>query len=185
VKVIQGKYLLWANQFDLWAPDIPESSAAKFHSLCFAFGLAENRCIVTKFEADNPVSGAPEIFVDNPMCPTLQHSFWATTLGPYITEHDIQLDIVDQITELCTYWNVNYCKGQVMEFVGLQNEAYFRYFSYPDFLTPYSGLIQIKKYAQIHGDGELLSRFNTISSLTKGVKDEIYRMLVEDFKYFE
>ncbi len=184
-KAFNGKYPLWANQFNIWNPDIPDHLSGQYYSLCFAFGLAENRCVVTKFEGDNPVVGAPEIFVDNPLCPTLSQSFWATTLGPYIEEQGVQLDLVDQITELYNHWNINYCRGQVLEFVGLQDEAYFKYFDYPDFLTPYSGLIQIKKYAQIQGDAELLSRFERISSLTKGVREEIYRMMVEDFEYFE
>lgn len=31
--------------------------------------------------------------------------------------------------------------------MGLEDEAYFRYFSYPDFLTRHSGLVQLRKYA--------------------------------------
>ena len=51
----------------------------------FAFVLAENRCVVTKFERGNPVEGAPEVFVDNPLCPTNKESFWSTTLAPFVT----------------------------------------------------------------------------------------------------
>ena len=57
-----------------------------WHSLCFAFVLAENRCVVTKFEANNPVDGAPEIFVDNPLCPTNRESFWCNTLDMEIVK---------------------------------------------------------------------------------------------------
>jgi len=184
-KSSNGKYPMWANQFDLWMPEIKPNLKAKFYSLCFAFALAENRCVVTKFEADNPVKGAPEVFVDNPLCPTNQEAFWATTLLPYIQKHKIPIDLVDKITALYKTWNVKYCKGNVLRNIGLHDEPYFKYFDYADFLTPYSGLIQIKKYAQINGDGELLVHFEEITRLTSGVRNEIYRMLVEDFKYFE
>ena len=122
--------------------------------------LAENRCVVTKFEKDNPVEGAPEVYVDNPLCPTNKESFWNTTLATEINKLDKNNTarlLVDAITELYRYWNANYCKGQVLENVGLHNEPYFKYFSYPDFLTPSSGLIQIKKYAELEGAADLLS----------------------------
>ena len=65
-KVLSGQYPLWANQYDIWPPIIHPELEKYWHSLCFAFVLAENRCVVTKFEANNPVLGAPEVFVDNP-----------------------------------------------------------------------------------------------------------------------
>jgi hypothetical protein len=68
---------------------------------------------------------------------------------------------------------------------GLQDESCFKYFDYPDFLTPFSGLIQISKYAEIHVKEDLQNLFKEISILTKKVKEEIYRLLVEEFRYFE
>jgi hypothetical protein len=82
-------------------------------------------------------------------------------------------------------WNVGYCKGQFLQHVGLQNESYFKYFDYPDFLTPYSGLIQIRKYAELNAYSELIDLFAEIQDLTRKVKDEIYRLLVVEFRYFE
>ena len=67
----------------------------------------------------------------------------------------------------------------------MQNEPYFRYFDYADFLTPNSGLIQIRKYAEIHQEMDLLSRFEDIQATTKVVKKAIYEMLVRDCGYFE
>jgi hypothetical protein len=69
--------------------------------------------------------------------------------------------------------------------VGLKDEPYFKYFDYPDFVTPYSGLKQIKKYAQIFVCSDLYDMFDEISTKIKEVKEEIYRLLVEEFKYFE
>ncbi len=185
-KNISGKYPLWANMYDIWPPKIKNNLEKYWYSLCFAFVLAENRCIVTKFEANNPVVGAPEVFVDNPLCPANKESFWSTTLdAEIIKEPNAACLLVEKIKELYSHWNLNYCKGQFMENVGLQNEPYFRYFDYADFLTPYSGLIQIKKYAEQEGLADLQGIFTEITKLTKNVKAEIYRLLVEEFKYFE
>ncbi|MFN8258083.1 MAG: hypothetical protein U0W24_20505 [Bacteroidales bacterium] len=185
-KALNGIYPIWANQFDIWIPDIKPEQEKYWHSLCFAFVLAENRCVVTKFEKDNPVQGAPEVFVDNPLCPANPDAFWATTLDKEVLkEHGLAFALVNKIKELYKTWNVNYCKGQYLQNVGLENEPYFKYFDYDDFLTPYSGLIQIRKYAEINSCSDLLDLFTEIQALTKKVKEEIYRLLVVEFKYFE
>ena len=185
-KSIVGQYPLWSNMYDLWPPNINAKSESYWYSLCFAFVLAENRCVVTKFEKDNPVSGAPEVFVDNPLCPANPESFWSTTLNKEISDQPpLAKELVEKIKELYKHWNLNYCKGQVLQNVGLQEEPYFKYFDYPDFLTPYSGLIQIRQYSVIHGKEDLQNLFKEISSLTKKVKEEIYHLLVEEFRYFE
>ncbi len=187
-KALNGHYPLWANQFDLWQPNISKKKAALWYAHCFAFVLAENRCVVTKFEENNPVMGAPEVFVDNPLCPTHPESFWTTTLQPFIEEAGAIGAaglLIQEITDLYTFWNRNYTKGQQLKNVGLHNEPYFKYFDYADFLTPHSGLIQIKKYAEINGENDLQTRFEKISLLTKQVREQLHDMLVNQFKYFE
>jgi len=37
----------------------------------------------------------------------------------------------------------------------------------------------------LQADVELLNRFTEINKLTKAVKQQLYKLLVEDFKYFE
>ena len=187
-KALNGRYPIWANQYDIWPPTIKPELEDYWYALCFAFVLAENRCIITKFEKDNPVEGAPEVYVDNPLCAINKESFWCTTLASSIKNLDkenVARLLADEITELYKYWNANYCEGQVLESVGLHNEPYFKYFSYPDFLTPNSGLIQIRKYAELEGAADLLQRFDELSELTKRVKEELYRLLVVESKYFE
>jgi hypothetical protein len=192
-KALNGRYPVWANQFDIWPPNIISDSEHYWYSLCFAFVLAENRCVVTKFEKDNPVEGAVEIFVDNPLCPKNIESFWSIILDKQIITDNIQPSkdaniswcLVDKVKELYTIWNKNYCKGQFLYNVGLHDQSYFKYFNYADFLTPYSGLIQIKKYAEQENCDDLLQIFTEVTALSKKVKDEIYKLLVVDFKYFE
>jgi hypothetical protein len=184
-KVLLGNYPLWANTSHLWKPEIPPELERTFFGLCFAFGLAENYCVVTKFEKDNPVKDAPEVFVDNPLCPTNPESFWSTTLNSEIDdENPLAMSLVNAVTGLYRHWNKEHCQGQWLLNVGLKEEPYFKYFSYPDFLTPYSGLVQIRKYAEKHNKADLAERFELISKLSKRVKEEIRRMLIEEFKYF-
>jgi hypothetical protein len=185
-KCLVGKYPTWANQHDLWQPNIPEELKDDWFALCYAFGLAENRCVVTKFEKDNPIVGAPEVWVDNPMSPINQDSFYRTTLQQEIKKSSsVAKDLAAAIEEFYQFWNLKYTKGQILENVGLHEEAYFKYFDYPDFVTKDSGLIQIKKYADINECGDLLEKITVITEKTKKLKEEIYRMLVEDFKYFD
>jgi len=185
-KAVNGKYPLWANQFDIWQPKIKKELENYYYALCYAFALAENRCVITKFEAGNPVDEALEIFVDNPLCPTNKEAFWATILDNEVTkEHDIAFELVSKIKELYKTWNFEYCKGQFLFNVRLKNEPYFKYFDYQDFLTPYSGLIQIRKHAEIENLVGILDLFDNVRELTKKVKTEIYNLLVNKFKYFE
>lgn len=185
-KALNGKYPIWANQYDIWAPAISKKKENEWYSLCFAFVLAENRCVVTKFEKDNPVIGAPEVFVDNPLCPTNKNSFWSTTLDTEVTkENALAFELVEKIKELYKTWNKNYCKGQKLEYVGLHEEPYFKYFDYADFLTPHSGLIQIKKYTEKEGLHDMQQLFSEVSDLTKKVKARLYSLLVDEFKYFD
>ncbi|MCZ8023559.1 MAG: hypothetical protein O9294_17480 [Cytophagales bacterium] len=132
------------------------------------------------------MKGVQEVFVDNPLCPTNPESFWSKTLDKQIvSKPDTAKQLVDKVKELYKIWNTKYCKGQWLQNVGLHNEPYFKYFGYADFLTPHSGLIQIRKYADNEGKADLLELFGEISALTKKVREEIYTLLTEDFKYFD
>ncbi|MEQ8532770.1 MAG: hypothetical protein RIB86_13035, partial [Imperialibacter sp.] len=192
-KVVNSRYPVWANQYNIWPINFSEGYRfeAYWYSLCFAFVMAENRCVVTRFEVDNPVPGAPEVFVDNPLSTNNPKTFWNTTLAPFASAHlkdgpsKAGAELVRAITGLYQLWNREYCKGQFIHSVGLQDEPYFRYFDYPDFLTPNSGLIQIRKFADINSKSDLIAGFSEISALTKEVREELYRLLVEEFKYFE
>lgn len=120
------------------------------------------------------------------LCPTNKNSFWCTTLDEQIVQKPkLAFDLVEKIKELYKTWNKNYCKGQKIEHVGLQDEPYFKYFDYADFLTPHSGLIQIEKYTKNEGLADMQNLFDEVKALTKQVKAEIYRLLVDEFKYFD
>jgi hypothetical protein len=184
-KAFLQRYPSWANQSDIWVPEIPSHLEDYWHALCFAFVLAENRCVVTKFEKNNPVAGAPEVFADNPLCPANPGSFWSATLDNHVAEeHGAAFELVESVKRLYKTWNLDHCRGQFLQNTGLKSEAYFRYFSYPDFLTPWSGLIQIRKYAEIHNLPGLLEQFSDISRFARKVREEMYRILIGEAKYF-
>jgi len=185
-KSVAGRYPVWANQLDIWAPRIPKAAEKEFYSLCFAFGLAENRCVVTRFEADNPVVGTPEAFVENPLSTNNPDSFWNTTLDKHIVNAPaVGKNLVNAIKRLYEYWSQDYCKRGPLKNVGLKDEPYFRYFQYADFLTPTSGLIQIRKFAEVNNKADLLQQFADVSRHTKKVREEIYHLLIEDLRYFQ
>jgi hypothetical protein len=193
-KAMLGTYPVWVNQFDLWAPDFARVPAreAEFYRLCFAFGLAENRCLVTRFEADNPVAGAPEVFVDNPLSPGNPSAFWSTVLAPqfqgFTADTDTATRLVDAVKAVYGHWATAVCGGQTLTDVGLHDEAYFRYFAAPDFLTRYAGLVQIRAYAARNTGAtwypELQNRLDKLAKQREAVKGEIYRLLVGELAYF-
>ena len=45
--------------------------------------------------------------------------------------------------------------------------------------------VQIRKYAEINGREDLQALFREISALTKQVREKVYRLLTEEFGYFE
>ncbi|MCF0057166.1 hypothetical protein [Dyadobacter sp. CY356] len=185
-KALNGRYPLWANQFDIWPPNLTDQKSDEWYALCMSFVLAENRCITVKFEGNNPVIGAPELFVDNPLCPINVSSFWAQVINPYVQNHGTELakSLVESVNHLYLYWNRNYCKGEWLYNIGLKGEAYFKFFDYDDFLTPYSGLIQIRKYAELNDHSDLIGQFDNVALLARQVKEEIFRLLAQDYKYF-
>jgi hypothetical protein len=174
------------NQADVWMPKISKKQEAYFYSLCFAYVLSDNRCIITKFEKDNPVTGNNEIYLDNPLSTNSPNSFWNKFLKKEIVKTpSLANDLVKVVSDLYIYWNNNICKNDVLYNKGLEKETYFKYFDYADFLNKDSGLVQIKKYAEKQSDTILFEKFIVIEKLTKQVRDEIYNILVGDFKYFE
>jgi len=68
---------------------------------------------------------------------------------------------------------------------GLEEEPYFKYFSYKPFVTPYAGLVQIRRVAEETAQTALLEQFDTLNRLRGEVLEEIHRLLVEEFWYFQ
>ena len=190
-KTLSGNYPIWANQFDLWLPKIPKELENYFYSLCFALALAENRCVVTKFPQDNPVVDSPEVFVDNPLSPLNPESFYNTVLRSFIVENGLEIEsqknpkknknlpiqLLQTFEKMYQTFAQKCCSSGILQNVGLQNEPYFRYFDYADFLTPNSGIVQIRKYAEIHSHTDLCAILVEIKKLNLEIKNEIWQIL--------
>lgn len=82
-------------------------------------------------------------------------------------------------------WNREYCQGQWLYQVGLDEVPYFKYFDYDYLLTSHSGLIQLRKCADIHQDAALLVQLEEVASTTRSVRDKLYKLLVMESACFE
>ena len=193
-KAFNNNYPGYANQLNAWAPDFTRAPAveAEFYRLCFAFGLAENRCAVVRFEADNPVAGAPAVAVDNPLVPGFAAGFWEQVLAPEFVGQpatDAATQLVAAVRAVYGHWATAVCGGQMLPAPELHGEAYFKFFPVEAArLTPRAGLVQIRAYAAQHTGApwypELHQRLTRLATLREAVKGEIHRLLVQELRYF-
>lgn len=184
-KSLARSYPLWANQFDIWAL---EANDPELISLCFALGFIENRSVVTKFEAHNPLPNESEIFLDNPFSPNNKDSFWSSLMVSYILAENsggLAETVVKNANDVYFYLNKKVCEGKVIEDVGLSEEPYFKYFNYKDFLTPNSGLIQLRKYSRVSADTELFGLLEELDRLGSAIKSLIAEIIVRRHGYFK
>lgn len=193
-KALNNNYPTWFNQYSLWAPDFTRAPAveAEFYRLCFAFGLTQNRCVVTRFEADNPVAGALAVQVDNPLVPGYANGFWEQVLAPEFVgqpDTDAATKLVAAVRAVYGHWAAAVCGGQTILAPELHGEAYFKFFAVDAAkLTPRAGLVQIRAYAQRNaGESwypELQRRLTKLAELREAVKGDIHRLLTREMRYF-
>ena len=109
-KAVNGRYPTWVNHLDIRKSEIKLKLEACFYSLYFTHVLIKNRRVVTKFETDNMVPGAPEVYVDNPLCLANDEAFWSTTLDSEIVANPpLAHKLVEAIKELYCVWARDYC----------------------------------------------------------------------------
>ena len=195
-KALVGNYPLHFNLSNLWPPifpvDSPETEAT-FYRLCFAYGLAENRCIELTFPANDPVPGASAVRVENPLCPSNPDAFWATCLATTFAGFD-QIDdpaaaLVRAVQAVYRHWNMHHTPDGPLAAPLLADEPYFRHFqpAHPPVLTRRAGLVQLRKYAELYPAeteelGLLLGRMRKQAT---AVRQELHRVLVQELHYFE
>lgn len=138
------------------------------------------------------MTGAPAVFVDNPLCPGNPSSFWTTVLAPEFVglspDTDDATKLVAAVRAVYGFWATDVCGGQTLTEVGLKDEAYFRFFEAPDFLTPRAGLVQIRTYATRNTGAawypELQSRLTKLAELREAIKGRIHQLLMGELGYF-
>lgn len=183
-KAVNGRYPLWANQFDIWKPDAKPNEFAQLFSLSAALILAENRCVVTRFPADDPVEGAPEVTIHNPLATNLDGNFWSKVILPNITNSAEVDALIDKVNAIYNLWQAKYCASGWISNAGLEDEPYFNCFNYPDFLLPTSGLIQIRKFAMQGGKEDLSALFSELSVCAAHVRQRLFDLLEHRLNYF-
>jgi len=97
---------MWIDSNNLWAPNISNELQEKIFQAAFAIGYAENECVETKFPANNPLAGSPEINVNTPMTPLNPDSFWSTTLRPCFNSSTNRntADLLMSVDALFSHW---------------------------------------------------------------------------------
>lgn len=170
-----NKYPLTVDADELWAPNVPPKLVARVRQLVFAIGLADNECVVTKFPANNPVRGAPEVFVPNPMAPSDPDSFWNKHMrASFVTGgKDAAHRLVAAVEALYAHWATMFKKTPEIA-VKLDKP----YFIGTGFLRATSGISQIRDYANLKADTVLLDLLAKVQSALKEATSEFHELLI-------
>jgi hypothetical protein len=142
-----------------------------------AIAFADNECVEARFPANNPIIGAPEAFVANPMCPHDVESYWnkqAAALFRNRSSQTVADRLVAAVNELYAKW-VALFRMRTEQPIDISRPYYLNGHGT---LTASSGLLQIKDYIEKKDDIVLRERFETVQRLLKDAKSEFYRLLL-------
>jgi len=179
----QCGYPLWVDAMEIWQPIIPDNLKDDIIKLSFAIGFADNECIETIFPTNNPIHGAPEIVITNPMTPLNKDSFWTKSMAHHFTSNTFTetVDLVEAVNKLFCNWKQYVCKKKEVH-IGYKRP----YFISEGVLTLTSGLVQIKDFAQETGNVVLLNDWREVQERSKAAKKLFYKILTdtEHLNYF-
>jgi hypothetical protein len=167
-------YPQWVHDEELWVPDIVDEQA--FTNYAFAIGYAENECVETIFPAHNPVHGAPEIHVRNPMTPNNPQSFWKTVMEPAITNRrDTAQSLIQAVNALYKEWATRF-----VNIPEIQAPFDKPYFIDKGTLRKTAGILQIRHFAEAMCDEELLALDAKVKELLRATKQEFHDYLTHE-----
>lgn len=170
---VQEPYPMWADAEDMWEPDVPARLERKVLQAAFAIAYAENDCIEARFPADNPVKGAPELELGNPMTPLSTDSFWSKTIQPYCNQNaeaDISA-LIKATDQVFATWK-DLFKNNSVVFV---SDA--PYVLDSQGLTAFAGLPQIKDYAVENNHRVLLECISHMQTKLREVKKRFFNLV--------
>lgn len=178
---VQRPYPMWIDADGMWSPKIPTSLERIVFQTAFAIAYAENECVEAYFPANNPVKGAAELFVSNPMTPINPDSFWSQVLRPYfdVTAPASVRLLVESVDDVFRNWNNRFKKRP--EIATQYNKPYF---IGNGRLTRTSGLLQIKDYAVEITETPLLTCLAEVQNRLRVAKDEFFELLNNKLDYF-
>jgi hypothetical protein len=167
-------YPMWADAEDLWEPQIPIQLEARVFACAAAIVFAENECIETYFPANNPVSGAREVLVQNPLTPVNPDSFWSKTVRPSLnlSASPAGKALVQAVEEVFRTW-LGYLGRRVEIPIGY--EAPYHIDARP--LTRTAGLVQIRDYAAHYDVAALKEKLSSLQTALRTAKQEFYDVL--------
>lgn len=176
-------YPMWADAMELWAPAAAGKDKDRMLRYAYAIGYAENECVETYMPANNPVPGAAEVFVFNPLTPLLTDSFWSVHLKGHFnaTRADTPGQLVSAVDQVFKLWKPLFKTKKTL--ITSQSRAYF---VEDGWLSAGAGLIQIRDYAAECESVELLAALNEVSATLKATREEFHAMLTatNDLNYF-
>ena len=164
-------YPMWVDALEMWGLN-PTSEVVR---MAFAIGFAENECVETTFPANNPIKGAPELFVPNPMSPNSNQSFWSTTMKAAFEKGDSPAhNLVKAVNTVYSKWKKHLGdKHQI-------TVSYERpYFIGKGKLSANSGIVQIRDYAKHFNSAELLSLLDDCQAKLTQLKKQFHEMLLD------
>jgi hypothetical protein len=169
-------YPMWADAMDLWAPRIPNRLQSRICRLTYAITFADNECLELRFPANNPVPGAPEVRLSNPLSPNDTTSFWSKHLVQHFdgTTPDGNADLlVKEVLELYASWKKLF---RVHEELPV-DVARPWYIGESAFVTRSSGMSQMRDYAEFKQDQNLLHRIERIKVSLGRARNEFHELL--------
>jgi hypothetical protein len=169
---LQHPYPMWADADDMWAPEIPRKYENRVFETAFAIGYAENECVETRFPANNPTTGLPELAISNPLSPLDRQSFWSVTMRPYCADATSNVRaLVNAVDGVFETWRRCF-KGDTE--LPISRKPYLLD---DRGLTLRSGICQIRAYAKEAEDLALTTALTRVQGLLKDVKTEFFGLL--------
>jgi hypothetical protein len=167
---LQHPYPMWIDSDEMWQPMIPIEVEKVVFQTAFAIAYAENECVQTRFPANNPVSGAPELVVNNPLTPLDTQSFWSITMNPFCSsaESSNTTALIKVVDELFAQWKMIF-RNRAEVPMGKKP-----YLLSAGGLTVGAGIVQIKDYARETNNVSLQQKLAEIQIKLKILKSEFF-----------
>jgi hypothetical protein len=160
---IEHPFPLKADPFEMWAP----LASAELVRLAKAITFADNECLELRFPANNPVRGAPQIFVRNPLSPNNPESYWTRHAFTSFSQTSMISDrLVGAVHDLYSSWKTRF-RAQSEIVIDVDRDYYVGGHA---FVNQSSGLLQIKDFIE--------TLYAKVQVLLKEAKTEFHSQLV-------
>jgi hypothetical protein len=151
----QEGFPIWADAFELWPPRPEPAPDAVLVRFAYAIGYADNECVALTLPAGDPVPGAPEVRVGNPMTPLDPGSYWSRSLAPAFADRgsDAPARLVAAVDRVFADWRRLATGGED------------------------AGLLQIRDHAKARGDAGLREALGAMTGELRAAKAALAALL--------